>query len=51
MVVHYDTHNEIDELLEITSGISYYNDREVTDDILEEIKEDKMSRGEDIDDL
>ena len=42
---------EIDELLEITSGISYYNDREITDDILEEIKEDKMYRGENIDDL
>ena len=26
-----------------------YNDREITDDILEEIREDKLSRGEDDD--
>ena len=39
----------IDDFLEIASNMRKYNDREITDDILEEIREDKLSRGEDDD--
>lgn len=45
-----DDNDDIDNFLEIASSMSYYNDRDLTDDILEEIEEDKQSRGEDIDD-
>lgn len=48
--------NEIDEdnddvtdFLEIASNMSRYSDIEITDDVLDDIREDKQSRGEEDD--
>lgn len=43
--------DEVNNILEICEGIAKYNERELTDDDLEEIREDKMSRGEDPDEI
>lgn len=43
--------DEVTNLLETAAGIAKYNDRVLTEGDLEEIREDKMYRGEDPDDF
>ncbi|MCG3662550.1 hypothetical protein [Aliarcobacter butzleri] len=48
--VSNEDEDELIDCLEIMSGIASDNERELTEDDMEEIEEDKMYRGEDIDD-
>lgn len=49
--VNADDEDEVNDLLEIAGGIVKYNERELTEDDLEAIREDKMYRGEDPDEF